>query len=97
MRPDPTNGKGTGKPPALGVNRGGSFVQSARFLEYPRPSAEVKNLVEISPCSCVSFFNNDDPSHVLNIISTAERDELCLPLTGYLEPYCINGHCATKE
>ena len=94
MCPDLTNEKGTGTSSALGINRA---ISLHALLEYLHPSAEVKSLVEISPCSCVSFFNNDDPSHVLNIISTAERDELCLPLTGYLEPYCINGHCATKE
>ena len=37
-----------------------------RFFEHPRPSAEVKRLVEISPCSCVSFSDTDDPSHVPN-------------------------------
>ena len=62
MRPDLTNGKGTGKSPALGINRGGSFVRSVRFLEDPCPSAEVKNLVEISPCPHVSLSDTDDPS-----------------------------------
>ena len=55
MRPDLTNGKGTGKSPALGINRGGSFVQRTHFLECLCPSAEVKSLVEISPCPCVSL------------------------------------------
>ena len=57
MRPDQTSGKGAGTSPLLGVNRGGSFVWSMCFLEYPRPSAEVKSLVEIS-----SFSDTDDPS-----------------------------------
>ena len=67
MHPDPTNGKGTGKSPAIGINRGGSFVQ--HFLECPCPSAEVKSLgaevkslVKISPCPRVSLSNTDDPS-----------------------------------
>ena len=50
------------------INRGGSFVQSACFLEYLHPSAEVKSLVEISPCSCVTIFDTDNPSHDPNII-----------------------------
>ena len=48
VHPDLTNGKGTGISPALGINRGGSFVQRAHSLEYLNPSAEVKSLVEIS-------------------------------------------------
>ena len=64
MHPDITNGKGSGKSPALGINKGGSFVQC--FLEYPYPSAEVTSLVKISPCSCVSFFDTDNSSHVPN-------------------------------
>ena len=35
-------------------------------FEHLRPSAEVKSLVEISLCSCVSFFDPDDQSHVPN-------------------------------
>ena len=66
VSPDLANGKGTGPSPALGRNRGGSFVQRTHFLEHLRPSAKVKSLVEISPCSCVSFFDTDDPSHVPN-------------------------------
>ena len=62
MHPDLTNGKGTGKSRSLGINRGGSFVWCARFLEYPHPSAEVKSLVKISPCPPVSLSNTDDPS-----------------------------------
>ena len=46
MCPDLTNGKGRGKSPALGINREGSFVWHAHFLEYPCPSAEVKSLVK---------------------------------------------------
>ena len=68
MRPDLTNGKGTGKSPVLGINRGGSFVLGAHFLEYLHPSAEVKSLVEISPCSRVSFFDTDNLSHVPKIL-----------------------------
>ena len=33
------------------------------LFEYRRTSAEVKSLVEISPCSHVSFSDTDDPSH----------------------------------
>ena len=44
MHPDLTNGKGTGKSPALGINRGGSFFWRVHFLECPHPSAEVKSL-----------------------------------------------------
>ena len=62
MRPDLTNGKGTGKSPALGINRGGSFVQHVSVLESWCPSAEVKSLVEISPCPHVSLSDTDDPS-----------------------------------
>ena len=62
MSPDPTNGKGTGTSPALGINRGGSFVRRTHFLECRSPSAEVKSLVEISPCPCVSLSDTDDLS-----------------------------------
>ena len=62
MRPDLTHGKGTDTSPALGIHWGGSFVWSARFLEYLRPSAEVKSLVKVSPCSCVSLSDTDDLS-----------------------------------
>ena len=41
----------------------------ACFLEYLCPSAEVKRLVEISPCSCVSFSDTDNLSHVPNTLS----------------------------
>ena len=57
VSPDLANGKGTGPSPALGRNRGGSFVQRTHFLEHLRPSAKVKSLVEISPCSPFSFFS----------------------------------------
>ena len=60
VRPDLTHGKGAGPPPALGIN-GGSFVGRA-LLEPPRPSAEGKSLVEISPCACVSLSHTDNPS-----------------------------------
>ena len=71
MRPDLTHGKGAGTSPALGINRGGFFAQRTQctythFLEYLRPSAEVKSLVKSSLCSCDSFFDPDDPSHVPN-------------------------------
>ena len=62
MCPDLTNGKGTGTSPALGINRGGSFVRGMCFLEYPRPSAEVRRLVAISPCPRVSLSDTGDPS-----------------------------------
>ena len=62
MRPDLTHGKGTGPSPALGVNRGGSLVGHLHFLEGPRPSAEVKSLVEMSPCPRVSLSDTGDPS-----------------------------------
>ena len=62
MHPDLTNGKGAGTSPALGINRGGSFVRCVCLLEDPRPSAEVKSLVEISPCPHVSLSNIDDLS-----------------------------------
>ena len=62
MHPDLTSGKGTGASPALGINRGGSFVRCTCFLEDPRPSAEVKSLVEISPCPRVSLSDTGDPS-----------------------------------
>ena len=62
MHPDLTNGKGTDTSPTLGINKGGSFVQRAHFLEHPRPSAEVKSLVKISPCPRVSLSDTDDLS-----------------------------------
>ena len=62
MSPDLTNGKGSGKSPTLGINRGDFFVQSACFLKYPHTSAEVKRLVKISPYPYVSLCNTDDPS-----------------------------------
>ena len=72
MHPDLTKGKGTGISPALGINRGGSFVWCARFLEYLRPSAEVKSPVQISPCPRVSLSDTDDPSQsYLNFQHTA--------------------------
>ena len=43
----------------------GRVFSSLRSLfEYLRPSAEVKSFVEISPCSCVSFSDTDDLSHL---------------------------------
>ena len=62
MRPDLTNGKGTGTSPTLGINRGGSFVLRTRFLKCLRPSAEVKSLVKIFPCPHVSLSDSDDLS-----------------------------------
>lgn len=62
MRPDLTPGKGAGASPALGIKRGGSFVWRAHFWEGPRPSAEVKRLVEISPCPRVSLSDTGDLS-----------------------------------
>ena len=76
MRPDLTYGKGTGQSPA-GINREGSFVRRARFLEYPCPSAEVKSLVKISPCPHVSLSDIGDPSRsYLNFRQGEER--MCL-------------------
>ena len=62
MSLDLTNGKGTGKSPELGINRGGSFVPGTCFLEYPHPSAEVNCLVTVSPCPQVSLSDTGDPS-----------------------------------
>ena len=69
MHPDLTHGKGTGTSPARGINREGLFFF---VLADPRPSAEGKSLVEISPCSCVSFSDTGDLSHVPNITKTKE-------------------------
>ena len=62
MHPDLSNGKGAGTSPALGINRGRPFVRCVCLLEDPRPSAEVKSLVEISPCPRVSLSDTDDSS-----------------------------------
>ena len=62
MRPDLTDGEGTGTSPVLGIKRE-IFSLACVLLEYPCPSVDVKSLVEISPCSCVSFSSTDDLSH----------------------------------
>ena len=62
MCPDLTNGRETGIQPASGINREGLFSLCVLF-EHLSPSAEVKSLVEIAPCSCVSFSDTDRPSH----------------------------------
>lgn len=42
------------------------FASWRALSEHLRPSAEVKSLVEMAPCSCVSFFDTDNPSHAPN-------------------------------
>lgn len=72
MNPDLTYGKGTGKPPALGINRGVSFIQRKRFLEYPHPSTKVKSFVEVSPSPRVSLSDTGDQARVILISNTQE-------------------------
>ena len=89
ISPDLTNGKGTGTSPALGINRRGIFVRCMYFSEHPRPSVEVKSLVEISPCSCVSFSNSDNLSHLPNtgdstfMSKRCKEDKLLTPLRNW--------------
>ena len=60
MRPDLTNGKGTGTSPVLGINRGGSFVQHKLF-GVPTPFCRSRVLSR-SPRPRISLSDTDDPS-----------------------------------
>ena len=73
MCPDLANGKGTGKSLALGINKGGSFVQHTYLLEYTCPSAEVKRLSRSLLVHVSHFLTLMTQAKVILISNTQER------------------------
>ena len=88
VRPDLTNGKGTGKSPVLGINRGGPFVQHMLF-GVPEPFCRSKEPCrDFSLSTCLTFWHWR-PEPRVTVISNMHQG----PLTSEWENESVFGCC----